>query len=87
MKQRTLCIVKPDAFSRGVAGAILAAVEETGLRIAAAKTLRLSRAQAEGFYAVHRERPFFGALVAFMTSGPVLAAVLEGDDAITKWRA
>ncbi|MEK6607195.1 MAG: nucleoside-diphosphate kinase [Myxococcota bacterium] len=86
MKQRTLCIVKPDAFSRGVAGAILAAVEETGLRIAAAKTLRLSRAQAEGFYAVHRERPFFGALVAFMTSGPVLAAVLEGDDAITKWR-
>jgi nucleoside-diphosphate kinase len=84
--ERTLCMVKPDAVAKHAAGAILAAIEESGLRIVAVKSLRLSRAQAEGFYAVHRHRPFFAALVEFMTSGPIVAAVLEGEGAIARWR-
>jgi nucleoside-diphosphate kinase len=85
--QRTLAIVKPDATSRpGVTGRILARIEEEGLRILALKKIRLSEEDARGFYAVHKERPFYGDLVKFMTSGPVVVAVLEGVDAIAKWR-
>lgn len=86
MNERTFFIVKPDAFGRGVTGQVLAAGEAAGLRLVAARTLRLGRAQAEGFYHVHRERPFFASLVAFMTSGPVLAGVWEGEGAIARWR-
>jgi nucleoside-diphosphate kinase len=84
--ERTLSIVKPDAVERGHAGEILARFERAGLRILALKKLQLSRQQAEGFYAVHRERPFFGDLVAFMTSGPVVVSVLEGEDAVARHR-
>ena len=85
--QRTLAIVKPDAAGRpGVTGQILARIEEAGLRILALKKLWLSEQDARGFYAVHRERPFYGDLVKFMTSGPVVMAVLEGEGAIGKWR-
>lgn len=85
--QRTLSIVKPDATAKpGVTGRILAAIEETGLRIVAMKKLQLSEQQAQGFYAVHRERPFYGDLVKFMTSGPVVVSVLEGENAIARWR-
>jgi nucleoside-diphosphate kinase len=85
--QRTLAIVKPDATGRpGVSGKILARIEEAGLRIVALKKLRLSDEQARGFYAVHRQRPFFGDLVKFMTSGPVVVAVLEGEGAVARWR-
>lgn len=86
MKERTFFMVKPDAFGRGVTGQILAHAEQAGLRLVAARTLRLSKTQAQGFYHVHRERPFFGALVEFMTSGPVLVGVWEGEGAIAKWR-
>jgi nucleoside-diphosphate kinase len=85
--QRTLSIVKPDAAGRpGVAGQILARIEEAGLAIVALKKIRLSEVQAQGFYAVHKERPFYGDLVKFMTSGPVLVSVLEGENAIARWR-
>lgn len=84
--ERTLSIIKPDAVAGNRIGAILARLEAAGLRIVAARMLHLSRAQAEGFYAVHRERPFFSALVEFMTSGPVLVQVLEGEDAIMRNR-
>jgi nucleoside-diphosphate kinase len=84
--ERTLSIVKPDAVNKNAIGRILARFEAAGLRIVAARMMHLSRAGAEGFYAVHRERPFFRDLVAFMTSGPVLVQVLEGDDAIAKNR-
>jgi nucleoside-diphosphate kinase len=84
--ERTLSIVKPDAVNKNAIGRILARFEAAGLRIVAARMRHLSRAEAEGFYAVHRERPFFRDLVAFMTSGPVLVQVLEGDDAIAKNR-
>jgi nucleoside-diphosphate kinase len=84
--ERTLSIVKPDAVARGATGEILARFEKAGLRIVALKKLRLSQEQAEGFYAVHRERPFFKELVAFMTSGPVVVGVLEGDGAIARNR-
>ena len=84
--ERTLSIVKPDAVARGATGEILARFERAGLRIAALKKVRLSQQQAEGFYAVHRERPFFKDLVAFMTSGPVVVSVLEGDGAIARHR-
>jgi len=85
--ERTLSIIKPDATRRNLTGKIIAMLEEAGLRVVASKRLHLSREQAEGFYAVHRERPFFNDLVAFMTSGPVVVQVLEGEDAINKNRA
>ena len=84
--ERTLSIIKPDAVKKNVIGQILARFEGAGLRVVAARMMFLSRAEAEGFYAVHRGRPFFNDLVAFMTSGPVLVQVLEGDNAIAKNR-
>ena len=84
--ERTLSIIKPDATRRNLTGAINAKLEEAGLRIIAQRRLRLSRAQAEAFYAVHKERPFFQGLVEFMISGPVVAQVLEGDAAVSKYR-
>jgi len=84
--QRTLSIIKPDATAKNVIGDILRMIEESGLKIVATKTLRMSQVQAEGFYAVHKERPFFGELTAFMTSGPVVVSVLEGDNAVTRYR-
>ena len=86
MKERTLCIVKPDAMRKRVAGRILAMIEERGLVPVAARILTLAPGDAERFYAVHRERKFFPDLVRFMSSGPVLVAVLEGDEAIARWR-
>jgi nucleoside-diphosphate kinase len=84
--ERTLSIVKPDAVAKGAAGEILARFEKAGLRIVALKKLHLGQEQAEGFYAVHRERAFFKDLVAFMTSGPIVVSVLEGDGAIARNR-
>jgi nucleoside-diphosphate kinase len=84
--ERTLSIIKPDAVKKNVVGQILARFEAAGLRIAAARMMHLSVAQAEGFYAVHRERPFFRDLVDFMVSGPVLVQVLEGENAIARNR-
>jgi len=84
--ERTLSIVKPDAVAKGATGEILARFEKAGLRILALKKLRLTQEQAEGFYAVHRARPFFKDLVAFMTSGPVVVSVLEGEGAIARNR-
>jgi nucleoside-diphosphate kinase len=80
--ERTLSIVKPDAVDKNIIGKIYSRFEEKGLKIVAVRMLHLSRAQAEGFYAVHRKRPFFNDLVEFMTSGPVMVQVLEGDNAI-----
>jgi nucleoside-diphosphate kinase len=84
--ERTLSIIKPDAVARNVIGRICARFEEAGLKIVAARMTRLARAEAEGFYAVHKERPFFRELVDFMISGPVVIQVLEGEDAIQKNR-
>jgi nucleoside-diphosphate kinase len=84
--ERTLSIIKPDAVRKNAIGQIVARFEGAGLRIVAARMMHLSRAEAEGFYAVHRGRPFFADLVQFMTSGPVLVQVLEGEDAIAKNR-
>jgi nucleoside-diphosphate kinase len=84
--ERTFGIIKPDAVKKGHTGAILAMVEENGFRIVGLKTRRISKQEAEAFYAVHRERPFFGGLVSFMTEGPVVVMVLERDNAIAKWR-
>ncbi len=84
--ERTLAIIKPDAVSRSVAGEILSLIEQNGFRVRGMKMLRLSRAAAEGFYAVHRGKPFFAGLVEFMTEGPVIAMALEREDAIAKWR-
>lgn len=84
--ERTLSIIKPDATRRNLTGQIVARFESAGLRVVAQKRLRLSRAQAEAFYAVHKARPFFAGLVEFMTSGPVVVQVLEGDNAIAKNR-
>ena len=84
--ERTLSIIKPDAVKKNAIGQICARFEAAGLKIAAARMMHLSRAEAEGFYAVHRERPFFRDLVEFMISGPVLVQVLEGDGAIAKNR-
>ena len=80
--ERTLSIIKPDATRRNLTGRIIACFEEAGLRIIAQRRIRLSRERAEGFYAVHRERPFFDSLCGFMTSGPVVVQVLEGENAI-----
>ncbi len=85
-QQRTLSIIKPDAVAKNVIGEIYARFEKGGLAIVAAKMKHLTREEAEGFYAVHRERPFFGPLVDFMISGPVMIQVLEGDEAIAKNR-
>lgn len=84
--ERTLSIIKPDAVAKNVIGQIYSRFEEAGLRIVAARMMHLSRAQAEAFYAVHRERPFFNDLVDFMTSGPVMVQVLEGESAISRNR-
>jgi nucleoside-diphosphate kinase len=84
--ERTLSIIKPDATRRNLTGAIVDRFEKAGLRLVAQKRLRLSKAQAEAFYAVHKQRPFFGSLVDFMTSGPVVVQVLEGENAIAKNR-
>ena len=84
--ERTISIIKPDAVAKNVIGEIYARFEKAGLRIVAAKMMQLSQDKAEGFYAVHKERPFFKDLVAFMTSGPVMVQVLEGDNAINKNR-
>ena len=84
--EQTLAIIKPDATERNYTGRILARLEEAGFRIRAIRRMRLGREQAEEFYAVHRERPFYGELVEFMTSGPVFPVLLERDDAIAKLR-
>ena len=84
--ERTFSILKPDVTARNLTGAINAMIEQAGLRIIAQKRIRMSRAAAEKFYAVHRERPFFGELVSFMISGPVVVQVLEGENAIAKYR-
>lgn len=84
--EQTISIIKPDAVAKNVIGEIYSHFEKAGLKIVAAKMLHLSKQQAEGFYAVHKERPFFNDLVAFMTSGPVMVQVLEGDNAVAKNR-
>lgn len=84
--QRTFSIIKPDATTRNLTGAINAVIEKAGLRIVAQRRIQMSQAQAEEFYGVHKERPFFGELVEFMTSAPVVVQVLEGDDAVAKYR-
>jgi nucleoside-diphosphate kinase len=84
--ERTLSIIKPDGVAKNIIGEIYSRFEKAGLRVIAARMIHLSRKQAEGFYAVHRERPFFNDLVEFMISGPVMVQVLEGDDAISKHR-
>jgi len=84
--ERTFSIIKPDAVAKNVIGEIVSRFEKNGLRIIAMRMLHLTREQAEGFYAVHRERPFFNDLVAFMTSGPVVVQVLEGENAISRNR-
>ena len=84
--QRTLTIIKPDAVAKGVAGQIIARFEKAGLKILAAKLTHLTPAQAAGFYIVHKDRPFYASLCAFMTQGPCLPMVLEGDNAITRLR-
>lgn len=84
--ERTLGIIKPDAVSKGHAGQILSIIEQSGFRIVGMKMLRLSRREAEAFYAVHRERPFFSGLVTFMTEGPVIVLALERENGVAKWR-
>jgi nucleoside-diphosphate kinase len=87
MSERTLAIIKPDAVERGLSGAILQRIEAAGFTIRAMRKLQLSKQQAEGFYAVHRARPFFDSLTEFMASGPAIVIALEAPDAIKKWRA
>jgi len=84
--ERTFSIIKPDATRRNLTGAITSMLEEAGLRVVALRRIHMTRDQAEGFYGVHRERPFFNDLVTFMTSGPVVVQVLEGEDAVAKNR-
>jgi nucleoside-diphosphate kinase len=84
--EQTLAIIKPDAVAARHAGRIIARIEETGFQIRAMRQLQLSQKRAEGFYAVHRQRPFFGSLTTFMASGPVIVLALEAEDAIKKWR-
>ena len=86
MTERTFSIIKPDATRRNLTGKINAVIEDAGLRIVAQKRIQMSKAQAEKFYEIHRERPFFGELVDFMTSAPVVVQVLEGDNAVAKYR-
>ena len=83
---RTFSIIKPDATRRNLTGAVTKMLEDAGLRVVASKRIKMSKEQAEGFYAVHKERPFFNDLVAFMTSGPVVVQVLEGEDAVKRNR-
>ena len=84
--ERTFSIIKPDATERNMTGKIIAKLEEAGLRVVAQKRIRMTREQAEGFYAVHKERPFYGELVDFMISGPVVVQVLEGENAVARNR-
>ena len=84
--QQTLAMIKPDATQRNITGKIIGRIEEEGFTVVAMKKLHLSKKQAEAFYAVHRERPFFGSLTEFMSSGPIVALCLEREDAINKWR-
>ena len=86
MTERTLAIIKPDAVQRRLAGRIIQRIEEEGFQIRAIRRVHLSQQEAEGFYAVHRQRPFFGSLTAFMSSGPAVVMVLEAPDGIKKWR-
>ena len=86
MNERTLAIIKPDAVERGLTGRIIARIEAEGFQIRAMRRVHLSQREAEGFYDVHRARPFFGSLTAFMSSGPAVVMVLEAPDAIKKWR-
>jgi len=86
MTERTLAIVKPDAVKRNLIGEVIRRIEKEGLKVAAARLLHMTKAEAEGFYAVHRERPFFGSLTEFMSSGPAMVLVLEGEGAIARWR-
>jgi len=86
MTERTLAIVKPDAVKRNLIGEVIRRIEKEGLKVAAARLLHMTKAEAEGFYAVHRERPFFGSLTEFMSSGPAMVLVLEGEGAIVRWR-
>jgi nucleoside-diphosphate kinase len=86
MIEQTLAIIKPDGVSRGLIGEIIRHIEASGLRIQALKMVHLSRKEAEGFYAVHRERPFFPGLTQFMSEGPVVLMILSGESAIRKWR-
>jgi nucleoside-diphosphate kinase len=87
MSERTLAIIKPDAVARRLVGRIIQRIEDGGFQIRAMKRVHLSKHEAEGFYAVHRARPFFGSLTAFMSSGPAIVMVLEGPNAIATWRA
>ena len=84
--ERTFSIIKPDAVAAGQAGEILATIQQAGFKVLALRMTRLTEAQAQGFYAVHRERPFFAGLVKFMTEGPIVVLALEREDAIAKWR-
>ncbi len=84
--QRTFAIVKPDAVAKKAAGAIIQRIEDSGLEVVAMKRMQMTEQVAQGFYAVHKERPFFGDLVAFMTSGPVVVLCLQGENAIQRWR-
>lgn len=86
MSERTLSIIKPDAVERNLTGAVLKMIQEEGLKVVAMKMIHMTKEQAQGFYAVHRERPFFDSLTDFMCSGPVVVSVLEGDDAIARYR-
>jgi nucleoside-diphosphate kinase len=86
MTERTFSIIKPDATARNLTGKVNAVIEDAGLRIVAQKRIQMSKAQAEKFYEIHKERPFFGELVEFMTSAPVVVQVLEGDNAVARYR-
>lgn len=86
MTERTFSIIKPDATERNLTGKVNAVIEDAGLRIVAQRRIRMTRDQAEKFYEIHKERPFFGELVDFMTSGPVVVQVLEGDNAVARYR-
>jgi nucleoside-diphosphate kinase len=84
--QQTLSIIKPDGVAKGLAGEVIQRIEKQGLKIKAMKLIQMTKSQAEGFYAVHKERPFFNSLTDFMTSGPVVVMILEGENAISRWR-